>query len=149
MKRHAEGIALLILCLTSVVGSAHAAGLEPLAISSMTAASIAEGPAITDYPQAVDKSVTMWKTHAKQLIAITWSPKEWSAFNKIIYRESRWTPNQLNKATNAYGLGQIIDSKRYTKGMPYKQIKAAIKYIHSRYGTPTKALAHHYKYGWY
>lgn len=147
--RHADKLVIAIMCLTSLVGSAHAAGLESLAGNSKTAASIAEGSAISDYPQPVDKSVTLWKRHAKQLVAITWSPSEWQAFNKIIYRESRWRPNQLNKQTNAYGLGQIINSKRYTAQMPFKQINAAIKYIYHRYGTPTKALAHHYKHGWY
>jgi hypothetical protein len=147
--RHAHITALTILCLTGVVGSAKAAGLEPLAISSMTTARNAEGSAIIPYPQAGDKAVNLWKSHAKQLVTITWSKKEWKAFQRIIWLESRWTPNQLNKATGAYGLGQIVGSKRYTAGMPCKQINAAIKYIWNRYHTPTKALRHHNKWGWY
>jgi hypothetical protein len=108
-------------------------------------------------PQAVDnfhkarinKNKRLWITHAQQLITLTWGKKQVKAFMTIIYRESRWIPNQTNPTTGAYGLGQIIGSKRYTKNMPYKQITAAVKYIASRYGTPTKALAHHRKHGWY
>jgi hypothetical protein len=109
------------------------------------------------YPQAVDnskqphtnKNKHLWITHSKQLITLTWASKEIKPFLKIIYRESRWNPNAYNPATNAYGLGQLIDSKHYTKNMPYKQINAAVKYIAHRYGTPTKAYQHHKKHGWY
>ena len=114
-------------------------------------------PTIKRYPQVVDNShhyrikenKHLWITHSKQLITLTWASKEIKPFLKIIYRESRWNPNAYNPATNAYGLGQLVNSKTYTKGMPYKQINAAVKYIAHRYGTPTKAYQHHKKYGWY
>lgn len=114
-------------------------------------------PTIKRYPQAVDnshqyrsnKNKHLWITHAKQLVTIIWGKKEIKAFTQIIYRESRWIPNQTNPTTGAYGLGQLIGSKKYTHNMPYKQINAAAKYIAHRYGTPSKALQHHYKHGWY
>jgi len=143
--------------LTTLVGSAHANALGTRGGLPRVVASIAEGRHILVNPQGVDNSAllrinknkSLWITHAKQLVTITWNKKEIKAFKQIIYRESRWIPNQTNPATGAYGLGQLIGSKKYTHNMPYKQINATIKYIHNRYGTPTKALAHHLKHGWY
>jgi hypothetical protein len=114
-------------------------------------------PTINSYPQAVDnsnhyrinKSKSLWITHAEQIVTLTWGIKEIKPFKTIIYKESRWNPNATNPTTGAYGLGQLINSKRYLKDMPYKQINATVKYIFNRYGTPTKALAHHLKHGWY
>jgi hypothetical protein len=143
-------------CVT-MVDSAYAACQEPPALSSMTTASIVEGRHILVYPQAVDnssqlltnKNKRLWITHAEQLVTLTWGKKQIKAFKQIIYIESRWNPNAYNPTTNAYGLGQLVDSKPYLAGMPYKQINATIKYIWNRYGTPIKALQHHNKYGWY
>lgn len=158
MKRHAVAIAMTIFNLTVLVDSAS------LAFGSPVGSELKEGRqvvvrdlTITRYPQVVDNSDRLrinenkhlWITHAEQLVTLYWGKNQIKAFKTIIYRESRWNPRAYNSATNAYGLGQIINSKSYTKDMPYKQINAAIKYILHRYGTPTKALAHHYKYGWY
>lgn len=155
--RHAVIAIFVCIGLTSRLDSAYAACRESLAGNSKTTASIVEGRHILRYPQAVDNSPlllsnenkSLWITHAEQIVTLTWGKKQIKAFKTIIYKESRWNPNAYNPATNAYGLGQLINSKRYTKHMPYKQINAAVKYIYNRYGTPTKALAHHNKQGWY
>lgn len=75
------------------------------------------------------------------------SKSEWKCFKQIIYIESRWIPNLENG--RYYGLGQQYDGKRYLEGKPRKQIRAALKYIEGRYGTPCKALGHHLERGWY
>lgn len=149
---------MTLMLLTSMVDSAPNAFGSPVGLElEERRSSIARGGYIKRYPQAVDNSHSLlikenkhlWITHSKQLVTLTWASKEIKPFLKIIYKESRWIPNQTNPTTGAYGLGQLINSKRYTSGMPYKQINAAIKYIKHRYGTPTKALQHHIKYGWY
>ena len=140
-----------------MIHSASAVGLEPLGLNSRAAASIVEGRHILHYPQVVDNSSlllskrnkNLWINHTEQIVTLIWSTKQIKAFKTIIYIESRWNPNAYNRSTNAYGLGQLIDSRSYTKDNPYKQINAMAKYIYNRYGTPNKALAHHRKHGWY
>ena len=157
MKRHAVKVIISCICLTGLLDSAYASVLETRGGISRAVASIVGEATIKRYPQVVDNSNhslikgnrSLWITHSEQIVTLTWGKKQVKAFMTIIYRESRWIPNQTNPATGAYGLGQIIGSKRYTKNMPYKQINAAVKYIKYRYGTPTKALAHHKKHGWY
>lgn len=149
-------VVTLLVCVT-MVDSAYAVCREPVRLSSKTTASIVEGRHILVNPQAVDNSSlslskgnrNLWITHLEQLTTLTWGTKQIKALKQIIYIESRWNPNAYNPVTNAYGLGQLINSKPYTQGNPYKQINAMIKYIYNRYGTPTKALAHHKKHGWY
>jgi hypothetical protein len=155
MRRHAHVIILTCMLMVDFAPKASGSpvGLE---LEGRRSSVVRDGYTYT-YPQAVDNSKHslikqnkhLWITHSKQLITLTWASKEIKPFLKIIYIESRWIPNQTNPTTGAYGLGQLINSKRYTSGMPYKQINAAIKYIKHRYGTPTKAYAHHRKYGWY
>lgn len=158
MKRHAREALITILTCALLVDSASLAFGSPVGLELKEGRLVVVGePTVKGYPQAVDnshqyrsiKSKHLWITHSKQLITLTWGKKQIKPFMTIIHRESRWIPNQTNPATGAYGLGQIIGSKRYTKNMPYKQINAAVKYIKYRYGTPTKALAHHRKHGWY
>lgn len=154
-SRHAR---VFILTCVLLVDFAPKASGSPLGekLEGWRSSVVRDGYTYT-YPQAVDnskqlrtnKNKHLWITHAKQLVTIIWGKKEIKAFTQIIYRESRWIPNQTNPTTGAYGLGQLIGSKKYTHNMPYKQINAAAKYIAHRYGTPSKALAHHYKHGWY
>lgn len=75
------------------------------------------------------------------------SRQEWECFEEIIYRESRWDPRAENGSH--YGLGQMKNGKHYLKGKPKKQIRKAITYIKSKYGTACVALAHHDRKGWY
>lgn len=158
IKRHARNACLTILTCALLVDFAPKASGSPVGLElEGRRSSVVRDGYYQVNPQAVDnshkarinKNKRLWITHAQQLITLTWGKKEIKAFMTIIYRESRWIPNQTNATTGAYGLGQIIGSKRYTKGMPYKQITAAVKYIANRYGTPTKALQHHRKHGWY
>lgn len=149
--KHAVIVLLVAINLTSLLGSAYAAWLEPLAFSSKTTASIAGEPAIVSYPQLVDNSpkhLKMIKSHAKQLVTIWFTAGEWKAFQEIVYIESRWNYKAFNSDTNAYGLTQIIGAKRYAKNRPYLQLLKAVQYITHRYGVPSKALKHLKRYGW-
>lgn len=80
-----------------------------------------------------------------------WSLADWNA---VIALESGGNPASVNKSSGAFGLGQFLPSKRgeYPEAFstnPILQIKAMARYIATRYGTPTAALAHEHAYGWY
>lgn len=76
-----------------------------------------------------------------------WGNQEWRALYKLWTRESNWNAESDNSQSTAYGIPQILDLK---PGTPYGvQVDRGIKYIKSRYGTPSKALEFHYKNGWY
>ena len=102
----------------------------------------------------------------KQLLAISkrrgWSVNDWMA---VIGIESGGNPTAANPETGAYGIGQINPENaanphqprrgstashyRGYDGTPIEQINVMARYIASRYGTPTAALAHEHAYGWY
>ena len=83
-----------------------------------------------------------------------WSDSEFSSLVTLWYRESGWNPTAGN-SSGAYGIPQALPgSKMASYGSDYltnfkTQINWGLNYIKSRYGTPTKALNHSYKYNWY
>jgi hypothetical protein len=76
---------------------------------------------------------------------------QWQCFKEIVFIESRWKHDAFNPTTKAYGLGQLIDSKKYTKGKPKLQIRKMLEYITHRYpaGLACQALKHHKTHDWY
>lgn len=91
------------------------------------------------------------KQTAKQIVENHWNNQQWQCFRQIVWIESRWIPTSYNKETTAYGLGQLIGSRKYLAGKPVKQIHKTIEYISHRYpdGLACGALAHHQRWGWY
>lgn len=83
------------------------------------------------------------------------SRKDSEAFVEIIWRESRFRANAVNRKSGAYGLAQALPADKYEsvasdwRTNPWTQLKWATKYIRERYGTPTEALRHHNQKGWY
>ena len=76
-----------------------------------------------------------------------WNKKEWQSLLSLWTKESRWDHTADNPTSRAYGIPQIM-------GMPedtplFKQVDLGIKYIKKRYKTPTLALNHHSRKGWY
>lgn len=103
----------------------------------------AEAPAIQDI-----------KTYSIERVIERFGGGQWSAFNQIIYRESRWNHLAQNSKSSAYGYAQFLNSTWETVGCvktsdQYKQIDCAIKYIKERYDTPKKALSFHQKHNYY
>lgn len=149
--KHAVISLMICLNLTGSLGFANAGVLETRGgLSGTTASTAYEGHSIS-YPQPVDNSPQlrkMIKSHAKQLVTIWFGKRHWKAFEEIVYIESRWDYKAFNKSTNAYGLTQIIGSKRYTFNQPYKQLLKSVQYIAHRYKTPTLALKHLKQKGW-
>lgn len=77
------------------------------------------------------------------------------AFVEIIWRESRFNPYAKNAESGAYGLGQANPPSKMDVVAPdwkhnmFTQLRWVAKYIQERYGSPTEALQHHNREGWY
>ena len=74
------------------------------------------------------------------------SMEQFSCFNKIITKESRWSHTARNGSH--YGLGQMR-STHYRDLDPFRQIDATIRYVTKRYQTPCKAWAFHQQKNYY
>lgn len=84
-----------------------------------------------------------------------WSEYDYECLIKLWNRESGWRPNAVNKKSGACGIPQALPCKKMSKeGSDYRtngktQIRWGLKYIKSRYGSPSKAWAHSQRKGWY
>jgi len=76
-----------------------------------------------------------------------WNKKEWESLLLLWSKESRWDYTADNPTSKAYGIPQIIGMAEDTPLT--KQVDLGIKYIKKRYKTPTLALKHHLRKGWY
>ena len=117
----------------------------------LTAASLTFVPVGPAEATVEKPTITELKTYAKGYITgrvgLREADRQWGCFHKIIYRESRW----LHTAENGkyYGLGQMANSKRYHRGKPYHQVRAAYAYMVHRYESPCgawKFWSHHHWY---
>jgi hypothetical protein len=78
-----------------------------------------------------------------------------TALLKLAYRESRWHNWSVSHAkrpqNRCYGTFQLSWGMAHGRAWfnPYWSTMRAIRYIKHRYGTPVRALAHSYRYGWY
>jgi hypothetical protein len=79
---------------------------------------------------------------------------EHAALMRIIQKESSGNPTAQNPSSTAYGLFQFLNSTwgsvgGYKTSNPALQTEFGLRYIKSRYGTPSKALAFHESHNWY
>lgn len=105
-----------------------------------------------DFCLVIQPSMAEMKIYAKkvgkqQALAEWNSNHEWNALYTLWMKESKWDYRADNKHSTAYGIPQILDMP--TDKSIIEQIQLGIKYIKTRYGTPSKALAFHNKRGWY
>lgn len=82
------------------------------------------------------------------------NPSELAAWYTLGMKESGWRNTAQNPTSTAYGIGQFLNSTWKGVGMaktsdPALQVEAMARYIRNRYGSPSKALAFHYKNNWY
>lgn len=94
------------------------------------------------------------KVYAFKIILETWGSGQWDSFDKLVNRESKWDNNAQNPTSTAFGIGQFLNSTWATVGCEktndeYRQVECMVKYIESRYDTPTKALQFHYRNNYY
>jgi len=99
-----------------------------------------------------DAPIKYMKAQAKRLgqekvLDLYGSTREWKALFTLWDRESRWDYTADNPHSSAYGIPQMINMPKDTPMA--RQIEIGLRYIDSRYGTPTKALAFHNRNGWY
>lgn len=72
---------------------------------------------------------------------------EYKCLEQLVQRESGWRVEAHNKSSGAFGLFQFLPGTWANYRYPYKpkeasiQIKAGLRYITKRYGTPCKAWA--------
>jgi membrane-bound lytic murein transglycosylase MltF len=85
---------------------------------------------------------------AKLSVIKQWkSSKEFSCLNILWNRESHWNPKAFNKSSGAFGIAQFLPQTWGNYKYPYMpkdprvQIKAGLRYITVRYGSPCKALS--------
>ena len=87
--------------------------------------------------------------------AYGWSDSDFECLVNLWNRESGWRVTAGNKSSGAYGIPQALPaSKMASAGSDYMtnyqtQINWGLKYISSRYGSPTNAWAHSQRTGWY
>lgn len=94
------------------------------------------------------QSKVMAKAEGKKQAMAEWNSKyEWHSLYTLWMQESKWDYTADNKDSTAFGIPQILDMPTDTSII--EQIQLGIKYIKSRYGTPSRALAFHNVNGWY
>jgi hypothetical protein len=80
---------------------------------------------------------------------------QFSCFSTIISRESGWNVHATNPSSGAYGLPQALPGSKMAsagpdwQNNPATQIKWALSYMDSRYGSPCGALSFWNGHGWY
>lgn len=83
------------------------------------------------------------------------SPQDFVALLELWRRESDWRTSAANPNSSARGIPQAMTSlypETQTEEWlndPEAQIRWGLEYIQRRYGSPTKALEHHDRKGWY
>ena len=88
------------------------------------------------------------KRIAKNQVMMTYKSKhEWKSLFALWDKESRWDYTADNPRSSAYGIPQLLNMDEATPMA--RQIELGLKYIQHRYGTPSRALAFHNRYGWY
>ena len=106
-------------------------------------------------PKCIETGPRIWnkitaKTYALAIMNAqhpTWGRNEWKALVKLWGKESAWDATADNPNSTAYGIAQVLNTK---KGTPAPlQIERGLAYIVHRYDKPSIAWAHHRKHGWY
>lgn len=106
---------------------------------------------------SISQSVAELQDYAHNLVINTygWSEADFVALVNLWDRESKWDPNCYNSYSGAYGIPQALPgSKMASEGSDYNtngetQIRWGLKYIQSRYGTPSGAWEHFLSVNWY
>lgn len=105
------------------------------------------------HPQEVEVKKDI-KLYSIEKVLERWGGGQWTYFNELIYRESKWNSEAKNPKSTAYGLGQFLNSTWKTVGCektsdPYKQIDCTLDYVEARYKTPQGAIKFWNKNHWY
>lgn len=121
-----------------------------------SAALLAGAAGLTAIGAGVVPATASAATASPQAIAAQIVPaNQLSSFNQIISHESSWNVTATNPSSGAYGLAQALPgSKMATHGSDWKtnantQIRWALDYMNSRYGSPNAAWTFWQNHHWY
>lgn len=91
------------------------------------------------------------RTLGQQMAAARgWTGVEWQALDVLWGKlESGWNPNNVNRSSGACGIPQALPCSKIADRSVRGQIQWGLDYIAGRYGTPSRALAHHRVHHWY
>nr|WP_224284616.1 transglycosylase SLT domain-containing protein [Streptomyces sp. LS1784] len=122
-----------------------------------TSAAILAGAAgVTALGAAVVPAVASAADASPQAIAARIVPADQLAsFSQIISHESGWNVTATNPSSGSYGLGQALPASKMAsagadwKTNPTTQIKWALDYMNTRYGSPNAAWNFWQSHHWY
>ena len=96
------------------------------------------------------------QAYAHQLVReYGWTEEDYQSLVLIVYKESSWRPEAINKKSGSCGLFQAYPCSKMAKyGSDYRtnyktQMKFGFEYIKARYQNPTKAWAFWQSHHWY
>jgi len=105
-------------------------------------------PECKEVKMTISQSKLLAKRYAKMKVKLQgWNDYEWKSLLTLWSQESRWDYTADNPKSTAYGIPQILGMPEDTT--PTEQVDLGLKYIKKRYKTPTLALQHHLRKGWY
>jgi hypothetical protein len=123
--------------------------------ASIAGAGILASAAVMGVGGAAHAATAATPTEAQALAASIVPADQLASFDQIIAHESGWNVSATNASSGAYGLGQALPgSKMASAGAdwqtnPTTQIKWALGYMDSTYGSPNAAWAFWQTHGWY
>lgn len=130
---------------------------EAIKVAQAKTAQVTSRGGTTSRSSSTVGSTSDYQSYAHDLCINTygWSENDYQCLVKLWNRESGWNPNAHNSSSGAHGIPQSLPASKmasegddyYTNG--YTQIRWGLKYIKSRYGTPSNAWSHSQSTGWY
>lgn len=84
-----------------------------------------------------------------------WGDDQFTCYDNIIMRESKWDVFADNPHSSAYGIPQALPGSKMAafgsdwRTNPATQIAWGLDYVHDRYGTPCGAWSYKRYHGWY
>ncbi|MEV6949829.1 LysM peptidoglycan-binding domain-containing protein [Streptomyces sp. NPDC051172] len=142
---------------TRAAGTAHTATATHTATAKSTSPQTRHGQSAKTRPEearAASRRTT--SVGSAQAIAESIVPREqFGCFSEIISHESGWNVHAVNPSSGAYGLAQALPaSKMASAGSDWRnnaatQVRWALKYMDSHYGSPCDAWNFWQDHSWY
>jgi hypothetical protein len=113
--------------------------------AGLTALGAAVVPTVASAADASPRAIAAQMVPADQL----------ASFSQIISHESGWNVTATNPSSGSYGLGQALPASKMAsagadwKTNPRTQIKWALDYMNTRYGSPNAAWTFWQNHHWY
>ena len=104
-----------------------------------------------------EPSVTEPREIARQIMLnkYSWDDAQFTCYDNIIMRESKWIVSADNPHSSAFGIPQALPGSKMSsfgadwRTNPVTQIRWGLDYVHDRYGTPCQAWSFKRGHGWY